>query len=141
MDSLKVIATWDKYSNSPESGIVSPDRSKLPSIYRELRENVFLGEPIQENQGNNHLVYRDQWGPHGNYGWQLFRTQGGTAMLEYQGSVSYWPHEREPLPLGQDPSIQRMEITFHQMEESVETTRQIVARHTQESPSLVHSIA
>jgi len=69
-------------------------------------------------------------GPHGNYGWQLFRTKEGTAMLEYQGRVSYWPGEIKPLPLGEERYLRTIWITFHQEEDAIDEARAIVKKYT-----------
>jgi len=126
---LEVIATDEEYGNSGDA-VRIVNRKKLPAIYLALRENVFIGEPIQENQGNNNLVFRNLSGPYGNYGWQLFKTASGTAMLEYQGSVSYWPHERLPVSVEKETGLQWIHVTFHQDEEAIRIARGIVERHT-----------
>ena len=127
---LEVIATWDACSNEINKNLSWVDNEKLPSIYRALRKQVFVGEPIQENQGNNELVFRNMGGPYGNYGWQLFRTAEGTAMLEYMGPVSYWPHERLPLSVQEEHSLRHLIINFHQQERAIEIARDIVKKYT-----------
>lgn len=129
---LEVIATDDIYENDPNSGVRFVNEKKLPSIYKELREDIFIGDPIQQNQGDNNLVFKNEMGTHGNYGWQLFNTEKGTAMLEYQGRVSYWPHERRPLPVSKEEHLRYMKITFHQPEESVDKAKEIVQKHTKQ---------
>ncbi len=127
---LEVVATHDESSNNPENGCVIVNDKKLPAIYRALREEVFVGPPIQENQGNNHIAFISRHGPNGNYGWQLFKTARGTAMLEYQGPVSFWGHERSPLPIEQEKGLRTVWVTFHQDEESIQDARAIVDRYT-----------
>ena|SRR3989344_1574481 len=127
---LEVVATNDEYSNDPENGCVIVNDKKLPAIYRDLREEVFVGPPIQENQGNNHIAFISRHGPNGNYGWQLFKTARGTAMLEYRGPVSFWGHEGSPLPIEQETGLREMQVTFYQDQEAIQIARGIVERYT-----------
>ena len=128
---LVILATDEEYRNDNQLGrLVNP--KKLPAVYRELREKVFTGKPIHENQGDNNLVFRSRRGPYGNYGWQLFKTPKGTAMLEYQGSVSYWSHQGQPVPIEKEDGygLRQIWVTFHQDEGAVEEVRKIVEMHT-----------
>ena len=126
---LEMIATWDA-NEEPKLGALV-DSDKLPTLYKDLRQRIFLQDPLQENSGNNGLVLHDfyQGHPQGNYGWQLFKTPAGTATLEYLGNVSYWHHERKPEPLDLEKHIRWMKITFHQEEPLLEYARRIVDEH------------
>ena len=137
MELIELVATNDSYENDAQSGsrVVNPE--KLHNIYFELREKVFVGEPIQQNSGDNGIVFRSRRGPNGNYGWQLFRTRmRGTAILEYRGPVSYWPHERLPLPLEKEKYLSEIWVTFHQQEEAVDIARKIIEKHTKKPQAL-----
>ena len=127
---IELVATYQEGENNLREGTMVVDPDKLHSIYRELRDSVFVGEPIQDNSGDNNIVFSDRMGPSGNYGWQLFKTREGTAMLEYQGPVSYWQHERKPLPMGEEKHLRAIWITFHQKEKSVGIAQEIIKKHT-----------
>lgn len=125
-----VMATNDEYSNDPQSPTRLVNSEKLPAIYRAFREEVFVGEPILENQGDNRIAFIGRHGPNGNYGWQLFHTSQGIAMLQYHGPVSFWGHERSPLPIEQEKGLRTVWVTFHQDEESIQDARAIVEKYT-----------
>ncbi len=57
-------------------------------------------------------------------------------MLEYREPVSYWPHERRPLPLEQERSLHEIWITFHQRESALGIARKIIAKHTKKRESV-----
>ncbi len=130
-----IFATNDYKNNDPNAGYRSVDSQKLLTIYQRLRAEVFLGGPLHENQGDNQLAIVGKFFPiaglpQGNYGWQLFRTPQGTAMLEYIGPVTFEEHLRKPLPLGKEKSLDLLEITFHQDEPAVGLVRKIIHEET-----------
>lgn len=128
---IRLIATNDENGNNPKNNIRVIDDKKLRNIYKEFRKHILIGEPIQENLGDNNLVFRGDYRINGNYyGWQLFKTLKGTAILEYRGGLIYYPHERKPLPLEEETELEELYLTFHQKEMAVEKAREIIRNNT-----------
>lgn len=109
------------------------DMTKLPAIYTEIRERVFRDEPIQKSDRENPLIIHTQYYPFhsiGNYGWQLYRTPEGIAMLEYISSGANLQSGIRPIPLQEDIHLSDIEITFHQREKTYDLVQAIVDKHT-----------
>lgn len=110
------------------------DDKKLPAIYAELRKNIFVGEPMHEycdaNQRGSCTVIHSYGHAAATYGWQLFRTPQGTAMLEHFGQAPFFPSNWTHRVSFNDelPSLRDLKITFHQSEAAFEKAKEIVER-------------
>ena len=130
---LEIIANCSAKGNKSDSSVIV-DSAKLPTIYCELRKKVFINDPIQENSGDNGLYVFSHYYPflnQGNYGWQLFKTPKGTALIEYLGPIRIPEAQRKPLALHEERHLVQINITFHQQEDAFEEVKRIVEEQTE----------
>ncbi len=130
---LEVTASCNKLEGERDSASF-PDSKKIPDIYAELRKDVFVGNPLHQhynpNERGDRLVLHNYGCAQATYGWQVFRTPQGTALLEYFGSAPFFRHNWNAVPLEDElQHIRFLKVTFHQQEPAIEKASAIVENH------------
>ena len=93
---------------------------KLREIYREIREKVLTGNPVQTSDMPLLTIYKCANSRPGNYGWELYLLNSSSLILEYYGDWTGYGSETRIPPAPENAKLSKLKITINNSEKSLE---------------------
>ncbi len=88
------------------------DYDKLPKIYKEVKE-ILPETPIQFSDEPFFIRGNGSGDVNGNYGWELYQTEGGIFMLEFYGRWGGYAGGNRPHDTPEQRGLYHLTLTLH----------------------------